>query len=74
MKPMRFLVLMCFSSWASVATLRAQAVVPADSSMVRCVVRSLKTTYKYREPIGLDVQLISQAKQPVILVDGEISS
>lgn len=74
MKAMRFLLLLCFAGWGSLATLRAQAVVPADSSMVRCVVRSLKTTYKYREPIGLDVQLISQAKQPVMLVDGEISS
>ena len=65
---------MCFSCWASIATLRAQAVATPDTNLLRCVVRILKTTYKYREPIGIDVQLISQAKQPVMLVDGKISS
>ena len=42
--------------------------------MVRCVATILKTTYKYREPIALDVQLISQANQPILLIDGTIYS
>lgn len=71
---MRCLLLVLFGCWGSVAKLQAQAISLADTTMVRCVATSLKTTYKYREPIALDVQLISQANQPILLIDGAIYS
>ncbi|MBO2012802.1 hypothetical protein [Hymenobacter negativus] len=71
---MRSLLLVLFGCWGSIATLRAQAVVSMDSSMFRCVVRTSQTDYYYREPIAFDVQLINDFKQPVLIVDGEVSS
>ena len=71
---MRFLPLVLFGCWGGSAPLRAQAVAPGDSTRLRCVVRTLKTEYHYREPIAFEVQLINNSKQPVVLVDGHVNS
>ena len=70
---MRFLLLVLFSCWGSIATLRAQIVAPVDTGSVRCVIRTSKTEYYFREPIAFDVRLINGSKQPVVLVDGDIN-
>ena len=71
---MRFLLLVLLGCCGSVAKLQAQAISLADTSLVRCVVKSMKATYQYREPMLFDVQLINQTNQPVMLIDGLLNS